>query len=110
LSGVTEAIQFEEHLAFQVAGKTFAVMHLEPGMGNFLTVKATAEEYAELIEIPGVVPAPYAARNHWAAIETEDALPAKEVKRLIRRSYDIIFATLPKKTAAKLAGGHQREH
>jgi len=107
LSGVTEVVQFEEHLAFQVAGKTFAVVHLEPGMGNFLTVKATPEEYAELIELPGVVPAPYAARNHWAAIETEDALPAQEMKRLIGRSYEIIFATLPRKTQAKLAGAHQ---
>jgi predicted DNA-binding protein (MmcQ/YjbR family) len=79
-------------------------------MGNFLTVKATPEEYAELIELPGVVPAPYAAHNHWAAIETEDALPVQEVKRLIGRSYDIIFATLPKKAQAKLAAAHQRKH
>jgi predicted DNA-binding protein (MmcQ/YjbR family) len=109
LGGVAEVVQFEEHLAFQVAAKTFAVVPLEPGSGNFLTIKATPEEYAELIELPGVVPAPYAARNHWAAIETEDALPAQEVKRLIRRSYDILVATLPKKTQAKLAAAHQRQ-
>jgi len=108
LGEVAEVIQFEEHLAFQVAGKTFAVIHLEPA-GNFLTIKATPEEYAELIELPGVVPAPYAARNHWAAIETEDALPAQEVKKLIRRSYEILFATLPKKTQAKLAAADQRK-
>ena len=71
------------------------MVHLEPGAGNFLTVKATPEEYTELIELPGVVPALYAARNR--GVETEDALPAQEVKRLIGRSYDIIFATLPKK-------------
>jgi len=109
LGVVTEVVQFEEHLAFQVAGKAFAVVHLEPGMGNFLTVKATPEEYAELIELPGVVPAPYAARNHWAAIETEDALPAREMKRLIGRSYDIVFSTLSKKAQAKLAAAHQRQ-
>ena len=110
LSGAAEVVQFEEHLAFQVAGKTFAVVHLEPVGGNFLTIKATPEEYAELIELPGVVPAPYAARNHWAAIETEDALPMQEMKRLIRRSYDILFATLPKKTQAKLASAHDQKH
>ncbi|MFY9724451.1 MAG: MmcQ/YjbR family DNA-binding protein [Bryobacteraceae bacterium] len=110
LGGVAEVVQFEEHLAFQAAGKTFAVVHLEPGAGNFLTVKATPEEYTELIELPGVVPAPYAARNRWVGVETEDALPAQEVKRLIGRSYDIIFATLPKKTQAKLAAAHQRKH
>ncbi len=109
LGGVAEVVQFEEHLAFQVAGKTFAVVHLEP-RGNFLTVKATPEEYAELIELPGVVPAPYAARNHWVGVETEDTLPAQEMKRLIGRSYEIIIATLPKKTLAKLAAAHQRKH
>jgi predicted DNA-binding protein (MmcQ/YjbR family) len=110
LSGVAEVVQFDVHLAFQVAGKTFAVTNLEPGMGNFLTVKATPEEYAELVELPGVVPAPYAARNHWVGIETEDTLPAREMKRLIDRSYAIVFATLPKKTQAKLAAAHQRKH
>jgi predicted DNA-binding protein (MmcQ/YjbR family) len=110
LGGVAEVVQFEEHLAFQVAGKTFAVVHLEPGMANFLTVKATPEEYAELIELAGVVPAPYAARNHWVGIESEDTLPAQEMKRLIGRSYTIIFATLPKKTQTKLAAAHHRKH
>jgi len=86
------------------------VVHLEPGMGNFLTVKATPAEYAELIELPGVIPAPYAARNHWVAIETEETLPAAEMKRLIGRSYAILFDTLPKKTQAKLAAAHQRKH
>lgn len=110
MDGVAEVVQFEEHLAFQVAGKTFAVVHLEPGAGNFLTVKATPQEYADLIELPGVVPAPYAARNHWVGVETEDVLPAVEMKRLIGRSYAIIVATLPKKTQAKLAAAHQRKH
>jgi len=110
LGGAAEVVQFEQHLAFQVSGKTFAVVHLEPGMHNFLTVKATPEEYAELIELPGVVPAPYAARNHWVGIETEDTLPAQEMKRLIGRSYDIIRATLPKKTQAQLAAAQQRKH
>ena len=104
LGGVAEAVQFEDHLAFQVAGKTFAVVHMEPGAGNFLTVKATPEEFAELVELAGVVPAPYAARNYWVGIETENTLPAQEMKRLIRRSYDIVFGTLPKKTQAKIGG------
>ena len=42
------------------------------------------------------------ARNFWIALEHEDALPARETKRLIRQSYDLVLAKLPKKTRAAL--------
>ena len=51
---------------------------------------------------PGIVPAPYLARNHWVALETEDALSAAEIERLIRRSYELVLAKLPKKIRAGL--------
>jgi len=31
------------------------------------------------------------------ALETADALPRAEIKRLIRQAYDLVFAKLPKK-------------
>jgi predicted DNA-binding protein (MmcQ/YjbR family) len=37
------------------------------------------------------------------ALEREDALPRTEIKRLIRQSYDLVIAKLPKKTQAELA-------
>jgi predicted DNA-binding protein (MmcQ/YjbR family) len=39
------------------------------------------------------------------ALETEDALSVAEIKQLIRRSYDLVFAKLPKKTQAELGSG-----
>src|SRR5215470_14112448 len=44
----------------------------------------------------------YAARNHWAALEHENALPAAEIKRRIKESYDLVFEKLPKKTQTQL--------
>ena len=38
-----------------------------------------------------------------ALLETTDALPRAEIKRLIRQAYDLVFAKLPKKTQAALA-------
>ena len=59
--------------------------------------------FAELVELPGIVPAPYSARYHWVALESEEALKTAEVKRLLRKSYDLVFAGLPKSTQTKLA-------
>jgi predicted DNA-binding protein (MmcQ/YjbR family) len=39
------------------------------------------------------------------ALEREDALPRTEIKRLIRCSYDLVIAKLPKKKQAELAKG-----
>jgi predicted DNA-binding protein (MmcQ/YjbR family) len=94
----TEMVQWEDHLLFKVGGKMFAVTALEPGRGNAMSFKTEPEEFAELIERPGVIPAPYLARSHWVALETESAIPRAELKVLLRKSYELVVAKLPKKT------------
>lgn len=104
----TEQVQWENDLLFKVGGKMFAATPLIPAP-VFLSFKCTPEDFAELTERPGVIPAPYLARSQWVAIESEDALPAAEVKRLLRQSYDLVFAKLPKKTQKELSGTPARK-
>ena len=66
-------------------------------------MKSTPERFYELTEIPGVIPAPYMARNHWVALEKWDAIRRNEMEDLIRESYDLVFAKLPKKTQVQLS-------
>jgi predicted DNA-binding protein (MmcQ/YjbR family) len=56
-----------------------------------------------MIERSGINPAPYLARAHWVAIESEDTLPRAEMQQLLSRAHAIVFAKLPKKTQAALA-------
>jgi predicted DNA-binding protein (MmcQ/YjbR family) len=100
----TEQIQWEDALVFKVGGKMFAVTRLEPA-GVYLSCKCTAEEFGELTDLPGIIPAPYLARAQWIALEREDALPTAEIKRLLRKSYDLVFAKLTKKSQTALGGG-----
>jgi hypothetical protein len=51
LPGVTEQVQWGNHLLFKVGGKMFAVGALAPG-GNVLSF-AAPEDFAELTERPG---------------------------------------------------------
>jgi predicted DNA-binding protein (MmcQ/YjbR family) len=102
LPNATEQIQWEEHLLFKIGGKMFAITTLGP-VGVRLSVKTTPEKFYELTEVPGVIPAPYMARNHWVALERWDAIRRAEMENLIRESYYLVFAKLPKKTQAQLS-------
>jgi predicted DNA-binding protein (MmcQ/YjbR family) len=107
--GATEQIQWGYDLLFKVGGKMFAVTPLEPAP-VCLSFKASAENFADLTERPNIIPAPYLARSQWVALQTRDALPPEELSRLLRDSYDMIFAKLPKKTREALLRSKAAAH
>ena len=82
----------------------YAVAGLDAASDHVLSFKCTPEKFAELVERDGIVPAPYVARYHWVALETFDALKQAELKALLRNSYEMVLAKLPKKLRAQLGG------
>ncbi len=80
----------------------FAVTPLEPAP-VYLSFKASPENFAELTERPHVIPAPYLARAQWVALETRDAVPRNELAGLLRESYELVAAKLPKKLRESLS-------
>ena len=101
--GATEQIQWGDDLLFKVGGKMFAATPLVPAP-VCLSFKASPEDFAELTERPNIIPAPYLARAQWVALETRDALGAPELARLLRESYELVLAKLPKKSRETLSG------
>ena len=102
---VTEEVLWGNDLVFKIGGKMFAVIGLDPASDHCMSFKCTPEKFAELIERNGIVPAPYVARYHWVALESFDALSEKELKALLRTSYDLVIEKLPKKKKAELEKG-----
>lgn len=98
----TENVQWGNDLVFKIAGKMFAVTVLEGASKYLLSFKCTEEKFAELTERDGIDPAPYSARYHWVALERFDVMSEKELKTLLRTSYDLVFDKLPKKVRAQL--------
>jgi predicted DNA-binding protein (MmcQ/YjbR family) len=96
LPAATEGVQWDNDLLFRIGGKIFAVASLEISPTR-LSFKCTPEKFDELIECEGIIPAPYMARNKWVLLERLDALDEAEVKDLVKNSYEMIFAKLPKK-------------
>jgi predicted DNA-binding protein (MmcQ/YjbR family) len=96
LPHTTEQIQWGSDLLFKVHGKMFAATPLEPA-SVCLSFKCSDETFAELTERPSVIPAPYLARAKWVALENRDAIAREELAELLRASYELVVAKLPKK-------------
>lgn len=103
LPHATEQVQWVRDLVFKVGEKMFCVLNLEPERDETLmSFKTTEEEFVTLQEIEGIVPAPYMAKNKWVALEDLNVLPASELKRLLKQSYELVFAKLPKREQVRL--------
>ncbi|HTG14126.1 MAG TPA: MmcQ/YjbR family DNA-binding protein [Blastocatellia bacterium] len=100
LPHATEDIQWGNDLLFRISGKIFTGISLDPP--HSLSFKCTPEKFDELIELEGIIPAPYTARNKWVMLERPDTLSDREIKSLIENSYQMIFAKLTKKAQAEL--------
>ena len=103
LPHATEQVQWVRDLVFKIGGKMFCVVNLEPQREEVLmSFKVTDEEFVTLQETEGIIPAPYMAKNKWVGFENLNVLPADEMKRLLKQSYELVFARLPKKIQAEL--------
>jgi predicted DNA-binding protein (MmcQ/YjbR family) len=111
LPGVTEDIKWGNDLCFSVGGKMFVVVDVE--RPHSIAFKCTPEEFAELTERVGIVPAPYMARNMWVQEqELGEALERRELERLIGTSYALVVAKLPRSrrpTGARPASSHTQQ-
>lgn len=109
LPHTTEKLQWGDALVFKIGGKMYAVVSLEPS-DTWLSFKCSVEDFADLVERAGIVPAPYLARAHWVALEKESSISRDELKSFLRAAYSLILAKLPKKTqlALKQNAGRKR--
>jgi len=95
LPGVTEDIKWGSDLVFSVGGKMFTVVNTD--RPHTVAFKCTPETFAELIERDGIIPAPYMARAMWVQERSVgDVLDRRELDTLIKTSYELVVAKLPK--------------
>jgi predicted DNA-binding protein (MmcQ/YjbR family) len=103
LPHATEDIKWGADLIFSVGGKMFAGFDASGRDASF-GCKVSESDFDALIRVEGIKPAAYAARFHWIDVEDPGLLPEAEAKALIRGSYDLVKAKLPKKLQAQIGG------
>ncbi len=105
---VTESLQWGDNLVFRVGdkaigGKMFALIDLAGGHRGVISYAAGKERFDELVEIDGILPAPYLARAYWVAIETWNVFRADEWLSELTHAHQAVFNKLPPRTRKILA-------
>lgn len=108
LPHTTEDVQWGSNLLFRIARKMYCIVSLEPQDSVKMSLKCTPEKFGELLEIDGIIPAPYLARNHWVAFMDMNALRQSEIRELITDSYHLVFEKLTKKQQTQLRSSKDR--
>lgn len=108
LPHAVETMQWGDNLVFWVGdkaigGKMFALIDLGVGLSKGVAMySAGPERYNELLEIEGMLPAPYMARIHWVAAQHWDAMRNAEWEAEFTAAHAITLGKLPPKVRATL--------
>src|SRR5580693_379288 len=95
LPKATEDVKWGTDLCFCIEKKIFCV--LGTTQNTSVCFKCSEENFVELCERDGIVPAPYLARNKWVLVKKSSALNKTELEKFIKASYIHVVSKLPKK-------------
>lgn len=100
LPGTKEDIKWGNDLCFLVGGKMYCVTGLNPPLS--VAFKVPDEDFEELSQTDGFIPAPYMARAKWVLVTKPERISKKEWELFIVNSYELVKAKLSKKTRDNL--------
>jgi predicted DNA-binding protein (MmcQ/YjbR family) len=108
LAHAVETMQWGANLVFWVGdkaigGKMFALVNLEGDGKAIISYAAGPQRYSELLEIEGIIPAPYMARIYWVAVERWNTFRTAEWEQELSAAHALTFNKLPPRTRAVLA-------
>lgn len=94
---VTEEFPFgNDTLVFKVSGKIFLLVSLNDIPLQF-NVKCNPEKAIELREAyDSIQPGYHMNKKHWNTIILDNSMPPILIKEMIRHSFDLVIASLPK--------------
>jgi predicted DNA-binding protein (MmcQ/YjbR family) len=93
---VTTDIKWGHDLCFCIGEKMFCVAGLDqqPTSASF---KVLDEEFEEMTNKNGIIPAPYVARYKWVLVEDITTLSKQEWEHYVKQSYQLVKDKLPPK-------------
>ncbi|HEX3892211.1 MAG TPA: MmcQ/YjbR family DNA-binding protein [Terracidiphilus sp.] len=102
-----ETVNWVHHLVYwvgdrDIGGKMFAMTDLDGTGAGVLWFHAGPERFHELLEIEGIIPAPYMARVFWVTVTRWDVLRPREIDEALKNAHALIWEKLPKRTRALL--------
>lgn len=104
-NAVTEELPFgPDTLVFKVASKVFLLVGLNQLEGLSFNVKCDPEYAISLRQefLQTVFPGYHMNKKHWNTVHANRELTDQKLLELIDHSYDLVFASLPKKIKENL--------
>ncbi|MDX2002267.1 MAG: MmcQ/YjbR family DNA-binding protein [Chitinophagales bacterium] len=98
----TEDLKWGHDICFCIGEKMYCVTSADIPMS--VSLKVSDEDFEALTEREGIVPAPYLARHKWVLVQGPQYLSETEWEHLVKQSYQLVKAKLPKKTRQQLGG------
>ncbi len=86
-----------------LGGKMFAMVNADRGHELIISFPAGPERFAELVEVEGIIPAPYFARIHWVSVERWDVLRDREWQDELTAAHSLTYTKLPPKVKKTLS-------
>jgi predicted DNA-binding protein (MmcQ/YjbR family) len=107
LPHAVETMQWGANLVFWVGdkaigGKMFALVNLDGDGKAVISYAAGPERYSDLLEIEGIIPAPYMARIFWVAAERWDVFRTSQWEQELLAAHTLTFNKLPPRTRTVL--------
>ena len=88
-------------LVFCVAEKRICFVNVETF--DFCNIKCAPDRIVDLQErYEGVTPAYHMNKKHWISVHFDKDVPDRTIEDLVKQSYDLVAASLPKKERAAL--------
>jgi len=102
--GVTESFPFGEMtLVLKVGGKIFALLNLDKDPS--VNLKCDPERAIDLRErYDAILPGYHMNKQHWNTLMLEANISDNLIEELIGHSYELVFASLPKKIQEEVNG------
>jgi predicted DNA-binding protein (MmcQ/YjbR family) len=99
LPGATVDLKWGEMIVWSVGRKMFIGFHEaeDGGPGLPFGFKCSEAEFDRLTDLPGIIPAPYAARYGWVSVREMSAISQEEAERLVGESYRLVVERLPRR-------------
>ncbi|WIT12866.1 MmcQ/YjbR family DNA-binding protein [Paucibacter sediminis] len=91
-----------QQLGGQRGWKNVSVRRARAGPLDRLLLQGRRPRFLELTGLPGLRPAPYAARYRWVQLQDPKALPLADLLALVSRSHALVFSKLTKKLQREL--------
>ncbi|MBC9811273.1 MmcQ/YjbR family DNA-binding protein [Crocinitomicaceae bacterium CZZ-1] len=100
--GTEETFPFDATtLVFKVFGKMYALIDIDEARS--INLKCDPERAEELREqYDGIIPGYHMSKKHWNTVSLDGSINRSLVIELIDHSYDLVYASLPKKLRNEL--------